>query len=127
MDTIDRHREPVVGVAALPDFDAERDRLVESVGPSFAAALRGREAYRADGSTAPGAVTDTAPTPAVLTAREHEVLAWIAQGLTNPEIAARLAVTTKTVMHHSTAIYRKLGVRGRAEATAFAYRAGLVS
>jgi DNA-binding NarL/FixJ family response regulator len=32
----------------------------------------------------------------------------------------------KTVMHHSVAIYRKLGVRGRAEATAWAFRHGLV-
>ena len=37
-----------------------------------------------------------------------------------------LGVQAKTVMHHTTAIYRELGVRGRSEATAVAFRAGMV-
>ncbi len=59
-----------------------------------------------------------------LTPREHQVLQRIATGATNKQIAEQLGMTAKTVMHHSGAIYRKLGVRGRAEATAWAYRAG---
>jgi DNA-binding CsgD family transcriptional regulator len=62
---------------------------------------------------------------APLTARERQVLAGLASGATNREIAAELGVSPKTVMHHSVAIYRKLGVRGRAAATAWAVRAGL--
>ena len=61
-----------------------------------------------------------------LTDRELEVLAAIASGLTNPQIAALLYLSPKTVMHHSTNVYRKLGVRGRAEAVALAYRTGLL-
>ena len=61
-----------------------------------------------------------------LTEREHEVLAAIASGQTNPEIATALHLSPKTVMHHSTNVYRKLGVRGRAEAVALAYRTGLL-
>ncbi|GAB3055438.1 hypothetical protein GCM10027053_15360 [Intrasporangium mesophilum] len=57
-----------------------------------------------------------------LSAREEQVLQQIVDGLTNREIAQRLGVTAKTVMHHSVAIYRKLGVRGRAEAVAWAVR-----
>lgn len=62
-----------------------------------------------------------------LTPRELQVLGLIAQGLTNKEIASRLEVTPKTVMHFAGAIYRKLGVRGRAEAAVAALRRGLVS
>jgi predicted ATPase/DNA-binding CsgD family transcriptional regulator len=61
-----------------------------------------------------------------LTVREIEVLRLIAGGLTNREIAGELFVSPKTVMHHSVHIYRKLGVRGRAEATAYAFRHGLL-
>jgi DNA-binding NarL/FixJ family response regulator len=61
-----------------------------------------------------------------LTDRELEVLAAIASGQTNPQIAAALYLSPNTVMHHSTNVYRKLGVRGRAEAVALAYRTGLL-
>jgi predicted ATPase/DNA-binding CsgD family transcriptional regulator len=61
-----------------------------------------------------------------LTDRELEVLAAIAGGQTNAQIATALYLSPKTVMHHSTNVYRKLGVRGRAEAVALAYRTGLL-
>lgn len=61
-----------------------------------------------------------------LTARQLEVLRLLAAGLTNKDIAAQLGVRSKTVMHHTTAIYRSLGVRGRGEAAAIAFRAQLV-
>jgi predicted ATPase/DNA-binding CsgD family transcriptional regulator len=61
-----------------------------------------------------------------LTGRELEVLAAIASGLSNPKIASAMHLSPKTVMHHSTNVYRKLGVRGRAEAVALAYRTGLL-
>ena len=48
----------------------------------------------------------------------------LAAGDTNKEIARALGVTTKTAMHHCTSIYRKLGVRGRAEAATQAHRRG---
>lgn len=61
-----------------------------------------------------------------LTPRERDVLRVLAGGLTNREIGATLGLTEKTVMHHSSRIYAKLGVRGRAEATAWAVRSGIV-
>jgi predicted ATPase/DNA-binding CsgD family transcriptional regulator len=62
-----------------------------------------------------------------LTGREVEVLRLVADGLSNKQIAAALEMSAKTAMHHTTSIYRKLGVSGRAAATAWAYRAGLVN
>jgi len=46
----------------------------------------------------------------------------LAQGLTNPEIAERLYLSPRTVGHHVSSILRKLGLRSRAEATAYATR-----
>ncbi|MFN8158845.1 MAG: LuxR C-terminal-related transcriptional regulator [Candidatus Nanopelagicales bacterium] len=63
-------------------------------------------------------VTATAP----LTPRERDVLAQLVSGGTNREIGEALGMSPKTVMHHTVAIYRKLGVRGRAEAVAWALR-----
>jgi ATP/maltotriose-dependent transcriptional regulator MalT len=55
-----------------------------------------------------------------LTAREAEVLALLASGLTNREIAGRLVISAKTVEHHVGQILAKLGLRSRAEAAAYA-------
>ncbi len=65
--------------------------------------------------------------PASLTAREIEVLALIAQGLRNTDVAERLFLSPKTVDHHVSAILRKLDVRTRGEASAEAGRLGLTS
>lgn len=70
---------------------------------------------------------DTITGEASLTAREREVLSVLAEGWTNRQIAAHLRISVKTTMHHSVAIYRKLAVRGRAEATAYAHRHGMVA
>jgi DNA-binding CsgD family transcriptional regulator/tetratricopeptide (TPR) repeat protein len=63
--------------------------------------------------------------PDGLTEREVEVLQLIAAGKTNKEIASCLVVSASTVMHHGVSIYRKIDARGRADATAYAYRHGL--
>jgi len=60
-----------------------------------------------------------------LTAREIEVLALLAQGKTNKDIADALVISTNTVKRHLKAIFDKLGVHTRAAATAKAIGAGL--
>lgn len=64
--------------------------------------------------------------PAGLTSRECQVLALIAEGRTNAQLAQRLHVSPKTAGHHVSAVLRKLGVRSRAEAVARAFPLGLV-
>jgi DNA-binding NarL/FixJ family response regulator len=52
-----------------------------------------------------------------LSSREREVLAMLASGATNREIAAELHLSTEAIKKHASAIYRKLGVRNRTEAS----------
>jgi DNA-binding CsgD family transcriptional regulator len=61
-----------------------------------------------------------------LTPRELDVLRLIARGETNAEIAHRLGISVHTVERHAVNLYRKIGARGRADATAHAVRRGLV-
>jgi LuxR family maltose regulon positive regulatory protein len=62
-----------------------------------------------------------------LSAREIEILQLIADGLTNPEIAAKLFLSPNTVKVHARNIYGKLGVHNRAEAVVRAIALGILS
>jgi DNA-binding NarL/FixJ family response regulator len=65
------------------------------------------------------------PLPGGLTEREAEILRLVAEGLNNPEIAARLFVTTHTVKSHINRIFAKTASRDRAAAIGYAHRNGL--
>jgi DNA-binding CsgD family transcriptional regulator len=62
-----------------------------------------------------------------LSPREREVLALVATGKTNRAIAAELFLSEKTIARHVSNIFAKLALSSRAEATAYAYKHGLVS
>jgi predicted ATPase/DNA-binding CsgD family transcriptional regulator len=75
-------------------------------------------------ATGDGPAPDVVTSP--LTDRELEVISLMAEGATNKEVAVRLGLRPKTVMHHAANIYRKLGVAGRTEAVSVAFRTGLL-
>jgi predicted ATPase/DNA-binding CsgD family transcriptional regulator len=125
-----------IGPEALPDYlhdvgllDAtvaadEQARLAAEVATLGMAGINRRAqeiARRLSRHRPPDRVVPPSRAP-TLTPREREVLGAMASGRTNREIADLLGMSTKTVMHHTVAIYRKLGVRGRAGATAWAYQ-----
>jgi LuxR family maltose regulon positive regulatory protein len=62
-----------------------------------------------------------------LSEREIEVLQLVSEGLTNPEIAARLYLSLHTVKAHTRNIYGKLGVNNRTQASSRAKVLGIVS
>ena len=65
--------------------------------------------------------------PGGLTGREAEVLALVAAGRSNREIAASLVLSPKTVARHLSNIFAKLGVRSRTQAAAYAFEHGLAT
>jgi len=111
---------------ALLRSDRERDlrRAFEVLHELDAAATQriARERLRATGArTVPtGSRDSTRVHPAGLTLREQEVLDELRAGRSNAEIAERLVISPKTVDHHVTHLFTKLGVHSREEAAALA-------
>jgi DNA-binding CsgD family transcriptional regulator len=90
---------------------------LEALGAVVAADLARRELRERGVTRLPSRpLPRTRANPAGLTDRQLEVLALLAEGLTNAEIADRLVVSVRTVDHHVAAILSKLGVRTRREA-----------
>ncbi|MET7806468.1 response regulator transcription factor [Micromonospora chersina] len=75
--------------------------------------------------TARAAHPDPGPRLAALTEREREVMALVAAGLSNDEIAARLVLSPATAKTHVSRIMTKTGVRDRAQLVILAYESGL--
>ena len=99
------------GASAELEFEAARGTL-EQLGarPDL------ERLARAAGSTRPGG----------LSRREREVLTLVAAGKTNRAIATELFISEKTVARHVSNIFTKLRLSSRAEATAYAFKHGLV-
>jgi DNA-binding NarL/FixJ family response regulator len=76
-------------------------------------------------ASAPRPTPESAARPDGLTQREAEILRLISKGLTNPEIAARLFLSSHTIKTHINRIFAKTGSRDRVAATRYAQRNGL--
>ena len=74
----------------------------------------------------PPPATDAAAVVESLTTLEHDVLALVADGLSNRDIAARLAISDHTVKFHLASIFGKLGVSTRTEAVQRGLRLGVI-
>ena len=90
------------------------DAIVEATSNGYSPALRSR------------GVPDEVP-PEALTVRELEVLAHVAQGMSNKAIADALGISDQTVKFHVAAIISKLGASNRTDAVRRAIRRGLVA
>jgi ATP/maltotriose-dependent transcriptional regulator MalT len=122
--------EAAIALAHSEDEDNLRRSLdeLQALGARPAAAIVARRLRERGTRDLPrGPRPKTRANPAGLTTREVEVLALLATGLRNAEIAERLVVSTKTIDHHVSAILRKLNVRTRGEAAATASRLRLTA
>jgi NarL family two-component system response regulator LiaR len=143
-----RERWPQVQIIALTSFQ-EKELVREALqagaisyllknvsAEDLAAAIR--EAYAGRSTLAPEAIQALLQAEAQsplheqelteaygLTPREHEVLALMVEGLSNPQIAERLVVSRSTAKAHVSNILSKLGVSNRAEAIALALQHNL--
>jgi DNA-binding NarL/FixJ family response regulator len=102
-----------------------KDAGAEEIGRAIAAVVRGDAAIDPAVQHHLVAAVAGPELPDGLTPREAEVLALIAQGLSNGEIAAQLFVSEATVKSHVNHLFAKTGVRDRAQAVSYAYKNGL--
>lgn len=130
----------LAGAAAFVGKDATLEALVDTVQrvmrgerpidldilrrPALAQRLLSELRHEASADAAPNATP--VPNLLPLSPREAVVLDCMVLGLSNKEIAAALYITEQTVKNHMTAVYKKLGVRGRLEALRCAIRHGWV-
>jgi DNA-binding NarL/FixJ family response regulator len=109
--------EPVDLLRALRVIAAGEALLAPTVTKRLVAEFVGRPENRRVDSSAVRQVTD----------REREVLALVAGGLSNDEIAAHLVISTATARTHVSRIMTKVGARDRAQLVVLAYESGLVT
>ncbi len=107
------------GVLGYLQKTAERSELITAL-----ETVAGGGTYLPEGLAASLAERDLGPN---ITQREREILARVAQGKANKEIASDLGIAEDTVKRHMSHVFRKLGVNDRAQATAEAIRQGIVS
>jgi DNA-binding NarL/FixJ family response regulator len=107
------------GVRGVLDRDGDPDRL-------HAAAMAVRAGLRVIDPRLDDEEPRTTPGHEALTPRESEVLALLAEGLSDREIGERLGITAHTAKFHVQALRNKLGAMTRTEAVVLAVRAGLV-
>ncbi len=111
--------DQVAGATALRHGDTVRFGTVETRFEDRSAQMEGDDKTE---------MIELAPVVAkpVLSPRQQEVLMYLKDGLTNPEIAVRLGVTERTVKAHCQEVFDRLGARNRTAAVAVAMRMGIV-
>lgn len=125
------HRAITAVAAGHAQLDpAVQRRLLDALGSGQRFAIAGVSppgGATGGGPQSPSGTSAGGPLPDELTPREAEVLAHIAAGLSNSEIAATLFVSEATVKTHINHIFAKTGLRDRAQLVGYAFRHGLAS
>jgi DNA-binding NarL/FixJ family response regulator len=111
-----KHTQPAELIRAVREIAAGEALLSPSVTRRLIAEFAAR----------PERPSLTPPSMHALTERESEVVALVAHGLTNTEIAAELVLSPATARTHVSRAMIKLGARDRAQLVVFAYQSGLV-
>jgi DNA-binding CsgD family transcriptional regulator len=122
-----RHGTRAAATTALRQAHETTERLGAALLRGELEALARRARIELTGLPAADQITPTRPAdPYGLTPREREVLALVADGRTNPQIAQALFISRRTAGIHVSNILAKLGVATRGEAAAIAHRSGLL-
>lgn len=136
-----READPRIAVVALTSF-SERDQVLgaldagavgyllkdsepDVIEEGVRAAARGGSPLDPEAARSLVELRAVSRAAAGLTAREHEVLALLAEGLPNKRIAAELGISEKTVKRHITSVFRRIGVSDRTHAALWARDHGL--
>jgi non-specific serine/threonine protein kinase len=119
-----------------PDYEgrinAARSRLNDEAAweaaraEGWAMTTEGAIEYALDTREATATSEDATAAASMLSAREAEIVALVAEGLTNSQVASRLYLSPRTVSQHLRSVYRKLGVPSRAAAAREASERGLI-
>lgn len=125
---LDALRAGVRGVASKESPPAELVRTIRTVAAGGAVLTSTMTNHLLDwASRVPVATGAGASAVDALSERERTVLELVSSGLSDAEVAAELHVSTATVRSHVHNITAKLGMSGRTQAVAFAYRQGLMA
>jgi DNA-binding NarL/FixJ family response regulator len=118
------------GALAYAVKTAHPDDVASTVRQTFDSTIFLANTFGSNGHASAASASDSAviaEDDADLTRREREILALVAEGHSNRELARMLWVTEQTVKFHLSNIYRKLDVANRTEASRWAHRHGLVA
>lgn len=124
---LDALRAGVRGVASKESPPSELVRTVRAVAAGGAVLTATMTSHLLDwAARVPVASAVRAPAVDALSERERRVLELVSSGLSDAEVAAELHVSTATVRSHMHHVTAKLGMSGRTQVVAFAYRQGLM-
>src|SRR5262249_3575644 len=117
-----------VSIVRISGARADQDAIVHLLEPVDRQERLARELGQLGVSNVerPSPLRATRAGEAPLSPRERDVLAWMAEGLQNKEIAQKLHISLATVRNHVHNLLEKLGMHSKLEAVSLAYRAGWV-